>query len=370
MIKPTDLEQLHTNPDVTDKVYNELMLHGIDSFRTSNKETQPRIFSKICHDIIQQYIVWNDYVHSNNIMQLFKDTILSSDKAPKPSWFIRYEITIYGKRTPLFFIDKPQAFFSRIDTVFARGKEAQNKKIVGAALSLLQYYSKNFLSQNTDEEEKKIFVEHLRCSFLKEYEKIDKSSFPVEIVECINQINDYVKTPSLYVEPGVKYSDLKLWDEDDEELCDVVSEQTSTQTPALTNENILPANTQEQNSEFAYLQGKTITFIGSIKNSLVVYINWLSKKYGFVANVIADYDKLTNLDLRKFRYSDKVSAIIAGPMPHSIKGTNGYSSGLEMLRSEPGYPPVFECIASEKLKITRTSINKALQEVNCALMSL
>lgn len=64
------------------------------------------------------------------------------------------------------------------------------------------------------------------------------------------------------------------------------------------------------------------------------------------------------------RYSNRISGIIAGSMPHKIKGMGDYSSGLEMLRSEPGYPPVFECRAGDKLKITTTSLWRALLELD------
>lgn len=71
MIIPADLEDL-TNVSTVDRVYDELMLHGLDAFRTATKDGQSKVFSKICHNLIQQYVEWNDYVHSNNIMQLNK----------------------------------------------------------------------------------------------------------------------------------------------------------------------------------------------------------------------------------------------------------------------------------------------------------
>ena len=118
-----------------------------------------------------------------------------------------------------------------------------------------------------------------------------------------------------------------------------------------------------------YLDGKTIKFLGNIKSSIIAYIKYLAKTYNFEADITSDYDKITNLDFRKFRYNDKYAAIIAGPMPHSVKGKGSYSSGLEMLKNEPGYPDVFECITSEKLKVTKSSVWKALQEADCKLMS-
>ena len=122
--------------------------------------------------------------------------------------------------------------------------------------------------------------------------------------------------------------------------------------------------------QIQFLQGDTTLIIPKqlIRNEPFTAFSALDDN--IVDGVItSDYDKITNLDFRKFRYSDKYAAIIVGPMPHSVKGKGDYSSGLEMLKNEPGYPDVFECVTSEKLKVTRTSINKALQEVNYKLMS-
>lgn len=84
MITPADLEDL-TNVSTVDRVYDELMLHGLDAFRTATKDGQSKVFSKICHNLIQQYVEWNDYVHSNNIMQLYKDTdtLILTEKVKK-----------------------------------------------------------------------------------------------------------------------------------------------------------------------------------------------------------------------------------------------------------------------------------------------
>lgn len=47
MITPSDLEKL-TDVSTIDRIYDELMAHGIDSFRTIEKSLQSKIFSKIC----------------------------------------------------------------------------------------------------------------------------------------------------------------------------------------------------------------------------------------------------------------------------------------------------------------------------------
>lgn len=372
MIKPSDLEMI-ANPSITDSIYNDLMLNRINAVYMSAQESQTKLFSKACHHLIQQYIIWNDYVHSNNIMQLFKDTLLSSDKTQRPSWFIRNEIVIYGRRTPLYFIDKPHALFARMNTVFARHKESQNIKIVGAVVSLFNYYGDTYLSEKSDKEEKRVFIEHLKNNFLQEYAGVDKSLFPKDITDCIHDFEEYVKNPDNYIKPGERPTIGTIYEEDDEGSPstdnNIVSADLSIQPLQTTESTALPSAQDKTVNSFPYLKGTTIKFIGAIKNALVKHIQYTAKTNGFTADIVADFDKITNIDFRKFRYNDKITAIVAGAMPHSIKGMGDYSSGLEMLRSEPGYPPVFECVANEKLKITKESINRALKEINYMLMS-
>lgn len=372
MIKQSDLEMLSTNPSIAESIYNDLMLNRMDAVHMPTRETQTKAFSKICHDLIQQYIIWNDYVHANNIMQLFKDTLLSSDKIKHPSWFIRNEITIYGRRTPLYFIDKPFALFTRMNMVFSRQKETQNTKMIGAVVSLFNYYGNNYLSEKSDKDDKSVFIEHLKNNFLKEYVVADKSLFPKEIIDCIHDFEEYAKHPDDHIKPGEKRTAEYMYEEDDDESAvdndEICAEQPSQNTPSL-DDVTLPATQESSDKSFTYLQGKTIKFIGTMKNSLIKHIQFLAKTNDFTADIVSDYDKITNIDFRKFRYNDKITAIVAGAMPHSIKGMGDYSSGLEMLRSEPGYPPIFECVANEKLKLTKESINRALKEINYMLMS-
>ena len=51
MITPADLEDL-TNVSTVDRVYDELMLHGLDAFRTATKDAQSKVFSRSCQNLI------------------------------------------------------------------------------------------------------------------------------------------------------------------------------------------------------------------------------------------------------------------------------------------------------------------------------
>lgn len=370
MITNDDVKNL-SKISVLDKIYDELMEHGPNAYGERSN------FPKLCNLVIKQYVGWNDYIHSNNIMQLYRDAVLISEKVKKPSWFIRYEIMIYGRRTPLYFIDKPSALFDRMNTVFSREDEKQTTRLTGAVVDLCNYYSENFLSRNALKEEKDLAISHINDNFAKGYSEVDKSLFTKEVKKAITDIIDYAKNPEEYIKPGLSIYEYNSWLEvdEDEDLTPLSGILQSSETASYKKEEestiervqrVEPVS--EAENELKYLNGKTIKFLCGAKNSVIGKIRYWAKKYNFEAD-ITDYDKITNLNFRNFKHSNKYAAIIVGPMPHSVKGMNGYSSGLEMLRSEPGYPLVVDCTANGQLKFTMESVWKALQEVNYRLMS-
>ena len=373
MIKLEDINHID-NIEVVEKIYEELMLNGVSAIPASSLEIKIKIFSKVCHDLVQQYVTWNDYIHSNNIMQLFKSVAFKSKSSQKPGWFIRYEIIIYGRRTPLYFIDNPKILFDKIRLICVLDKTNQIDKISAAIESLFNYYKHNFLSNQINHEDKELFKKHFKDIFAKEYKNVDKSSFPLDVISVFDAFIDYVEDPIKFVEPGITNTEFDLWDEDEEfviQKLECKKQETSVVKPEE-KKNIVSEPefkavdvTELPERELRYLNGKVIRFIGALnKPSIKSKLHGISKQYGFEVEMFDDYDKIANMDFSKMRYSNRISGIIAGPMPHKIKGMGSYSSGLEMLKSESGYPPVIECLAGKKLKITASSLWKALQELN------
>ncbi len=75
-----------------------------------------------------------------------------------------------------------------------------------------------------------------------------------------------------------------------------------------------------------------------------------------------DY-KSPRFDFEKLRYSTRYAEVIAGPLPHSLKGSRGYSSGLALMADHPDiYPHLVLAMAGNELKITLDSFRKALGE--------
>lgn len=81
-----------------------------------------------------------------------------------------------------------------------------------------------------------------------------------------------------------------------------------------------------------------------------------------------DYSKLTNIDINKFRDNPYYSDIIFGPNPHKIKGIDGYSSAISMIKNESDrFPKLIIAETGNEIKITKSSFTKAIENTQMYL---
>ncbi len=74
-----------------------------------------------------------------------------------------------------------------------------------------------------------------------------------------------------------------------------------------------------------------------------------------------DYDSIDYYSNRIKPYESKYAGIVIGPCPHKIKNTDGYSSFIQKLKNEAGYPHVEK--ATDKngiLKLSKESFGEAM----------
>lgn len=77
-----------------------------------------------------------------------------------------------------------------------------------------------------------------------------------------------------------------------------------------------------------------------------------------------DYEKLDKRSIGRLRNSS-YSAVIVGPMHHSIEGKGDASSAIKRMKDNPDcYPPVIEARDANGLKITQNSYKAALRELD------
>ncbi len=77
-----------------------------------------------------------------------------------------------------------------------------------------------------------------------------------------------------------------------------------------------------------------------------------------------DYEKLDRRSVGRLRNSS-YSAVIVGPMHHSVEGRGDASSAIQRMKDHPeSYPPVIEARDSNGLKITNNTFREALKELD------
>lgn len=74
-----------------------------------------------------------------------------------------------------------------------------------------------------------------------------------------------------------------------------------------------------------------------------------------------DYDKLKNFNYRKLQWASSYRLVLVGPMPHKTTGSGDFSSAIEAMKSELGYPKIIELHAGNELKITKQNFTDTLR---------
>ena len=122
---------------------------------------------------------------------------------------------------------------------------------------------------------------------------------------------------------------------------------------------------EEDTESFAYVDNSKILVIGDSAVGEAI-LNGVAKTKGIISNMIEyvlDYEKLTNYNFENLHFNMAYSDILVGPMPHSVRGVEGYSSFLAKVRANPSeYPKVIELRDSTGLKITKTSFKEGLEK--------
>lgn len=76
--------------------------------------------------------------------------------------------------------------------------------------------------------------------------------------------------------------------------------------------------------------------------------------------IVKEYDKLKNYPFNKFQYNDSVRLIFVGPMPHSTRDKDDYSSIIAKMEQEKGFPKIVRLCAGNNLKVTKTNLKESI----------
>jgi hypothetical protein len=109
--------------------------------------------------------------------------------------------------------------------------------------------------------------------------------------------------------------------------------------------------------------GKILIFGDSKIKDRIIY--GCLKEYGIDKERIElhlGYEEAKKYDFRKLQYNSLYRLILFGPVPHSMTGKGDYSSIITFLENNDGYPKVVRLTDAHGLKITKTSLKKAIEQ--------
>lgn len=76
-----------------------------------------------------------------------------------------------------------------------------------------------------------------------------------------------------------------------------------------------------------------------------------------------DFDDCANIDFDKYKNNPEYGGIIVGAMPHSGKSKGNYSSIIDYIENEPGFPKVVRGNDGNELKISVSGFYRAVLEL-------
>lgn len=86
---------------------------------------------------------------------------------------------------------------------------------------------------------------------------------------------------------------------------------------------------------------------------------------------VLEYERIKSFTSRINPWSSKYAGIIVGPCPHNVVNGGDYSSFIQRIKNEPGFPHVEETrIANGELKLTKDSFRQAINRMVVHLQSV
>lgn len=107
-----------------------------------------------------------------------------------------------------------------------------------------------------------------------------------------------------------------------------------------------------------------VLIVGESKISKTV-IHGCLKEFGIPKErieTVLDYREVKNASFKNLQYNPNYRLILFGPTPHSGRGKKDQSSIITQIENDDGYPKVVRIGDAHGLKITRTSLKRAIEK--------
>lgn len=352
---------LHNGVHIND-LYDKIILLDPSKFESFEE------FSKTIEFLVSYYVQYNDFLHSNNLLQVFYSCCnFKSIDINIYDWYQYYSIKIYSKRSIKYYLDNPKKFWDTVYSLSGNTNSNYFEKLDGLLIDTIEFYKKEYVKYP-------IFLKSSIEKFIKYYKEINKYSdsinFHIYELENLCSTDNKCEVEKIYA--GLESRNIKEIE---------IPENIYLESKEY--KNYLDDISREEQKEEKYYgdiyvedddHDKKIIIMGDdpfVHNKNVIF--GIAKKYNILKDQFefyTDYDKIKKKGQKvidKTWYNgDKYIGIIFGSVPHKTEGNDDYTSLITRVIEEPGFPYAVVCKVESlngRIKITKTSFTNALREL-------
>ena len=306
------LNQLKINPKFALKIYAAIMEMGKDAF------IDQTTFVEAVRLVTQVFLRFEDYIHSNNLLQVAKSEWFEIENLP---WYQYDQLQILTKRVPKYILIHPENFLKKIHYLLKVDslKSQMDAFLVLNIESIIQYLP--------------YFDSSFRIQVRTFAEKLSKEEtiFSNVVLSKIQELKAKVLPKAIDKPVQSKV------DEMDTEL-DAIN--------------------------LKLIDSRAMVLIIGDLAMKKHDVQGIAKEFGINHTQLEflEYSETKQYAFRHLQYSLKYAGIILGPVPHMVGDLDGHSSLVTLLQSQ-GYPHTFVANQSGELKLSKQLLKKGLAEV-------
>jgi hypothetical protein len=306
------LDQLNINPKFALKIYTAILTDGIQACHDQV------IFMEAVRLVTQVFLRFDDYIHSNNLLQIAKSESPIIEHEP---WYQYAHLQILTKRVPKYILIHPDAFLKKIQFLLKVDslKSQMDAFLVltlEAILQYLPYFDSSFRIQVRTFTEKLIKEDVLFSEGVRQHLQILKDNV------LPKSMSASIQPKVVEAHPFVDATQLKI--QDSRAVVLIVGDL------AMKKHDV-----QGIAKEFG---------VGHSQLEFVEYLE--AKQYRF----------------ENLQYASKYAGIILGPVPHKVSDLEGHTSLVTLLQSS-GYPHTFVANQGGELKLSKQLLKKGFADV-------
>lgn len=339
----------------------------------SNRE----LFLDASRILARMYFKYKAYRKAENCLILLRDLAIED----LPEWVFFYSATTSYKIDMAYSMCEPKHFFSYLQKVDIENEKSRHQyiSIIKDYLNnAAKYVVKNSKTINIDIDFERI-IESIRPYMDEVAEEWNnllvsaQSANSLGNTEKINVPNAFSLLSLLLQTQALKISSL-------EDKIDMLQQQItySTNKEALnqSNEEELtdiessianPEIPQGLTKDYVVTGRKPRYLVFGVSQISVDHMRGIAKTIGLDKDQIEfmlDYDQNKRFNFDNLRYNSPYGGILIGPNAHKMVSIDEYSSIIQKLTNEDGFPPVEEIrTTSGELKITKASFKDALKRI-------